>query len=114
MKALLDEGVPKRLARLLGEKGHDVSGFPNAWKGLQNGKLLVRLRTEGFRCLITCDKNLIFQQNSMSVEVAILVLPTQDLFALVGMMDRISDALAACEIGVPVVLDRHGTFRAFG
>ncbi|MCQ0987251.1 DUF5615 family PIN-like protein [Jiella marina] len=92
MKALLDEGVPKRLARLLAERGHDVKPFPNRWKGLKNGKLLSVAKDEGFEALITCDKNLLYQQGDRSLSLAVLVLPDQDVTVLEAMIDVLSDA----------------------
>ena len=57
VKALLDENLAARLAGSLQELGCDVSSFPNAWKGIQNGPLVERLLDESFACLITADKN---------------------------------------------------------
>ncbi|MCB8838440.1 hypothetical protein [Aurantimonas sp. VKM B-3413] len=111
MKALLDEGVPRRLAVLLRAKGSDVSGFPNAWKGLQNGELLRRMQSESVGCLITCDKNLVFQQNFISAGISSLVLPTQDIAALTTISDLIAAALRQVQPGVAVLIGHDGSFE---
>ena len=63
MRAVIDEGVPRRVVGLLRESGCDVSTFPNNWKGLKNGRLLARVEEAGFEILLTCDKNMRFQQD---------------------------------------------------
>jgi hypothetical protein len=75
--ATLDESVPSRLAKALNAEGCRALRFPNAWKGLKNGDLLARLRASGVRCLITCDKNLQYQQSVADSGVALVVLPRQ-------------------------------------
>jgi hypothetical protein len=57
-RILLDEGVPKPLARALRSLGIDATAFPNEWKQLSNGVLLDRVEVERFEILITCDKNM--------------------------------------------------------
>jgi len=79
LRAIVDEGVPRDLVKLLRELGCDVHGFPNSWKGTKNGRLLSLVAEGGFDCLITSDKNLTSQQNVARSGVAVVVLPHQFL-----------------------------------
>ena len=99
MKAIFDEGVPRLLRRPLEQYGCVVEPFPNEWKGLKNGTLLDRLEQSNFDCLITCDKNLQWQQSLGARKVAIVVLPHQKLVEL----ERI-----AAQIAAAVKSARHG------
>jgi len=73
VRVLLDESVPRKLARDL--VGHDVRTVVElGWAGTQNGELLRRAAAEGFRVLVTTDQNLEYQQNLSRVELAVFVL----------------------------------------
>ena len=57
--------------------GHDVStAYECGWSTLKNGELLAAADLEGFKVLVTTDKNLKYQQNLASRSIAILVLGT--------------------------------------
>ena len=72
MKVLLDECVPKRLARLLSE--HDVITTPQAgWAGITNGELLQRA-SKNFDVFVTVDRNLAFQQNPSNLPLPVIVI----------------------------------------
>src|SRR5260370_19644618 len=72
MRLLLDECVVRKLKRDL--VGHDVSTVVEAgYSGLKNGAL-VRAAEGNFDVLITVDRNLPFQQNIGSLQIAVLVL----------------------------------------
>lgn len=72
MKVILDECLPKRLAREL--PGHDVLTVPQmGWSGISNGKLLA-LICGNFEVFVTGDGNLPFQQNLKDLPVAVIVL----------------------------------------
>ena len=72
MKILLDECLPKRLARLLG--GHDVQtvGEMN-WLGLSNGDLLAAADPH-FDVFITVDKNIVHRQGTTGFRMVVVVL----------------------------------------
>ena len=71
MRILLDEDLPRRLARLL--VGHEVSTVQRSgWSGVKNGKLLALAAPE-FDVLVTMDQNLEFQQNMAALPIAVLV-----------------------------------------
>jgi len=62
VRVLLDEQLPRRLAREL--TGHQVrTVHQQGWAGLKNGELLRRAAREGFEVFVTADQNLEFQQN---------------------------------------------------
>lgn len=99
MKIVLDEGVPKPLARALRGLAHNVSPFPTAWKGLRNGQLLEQVEAQGFDRLLTCDKNFRFQQNMSRRGVGLVVLPVQRFEDLVPLLSDIGRALRASRSG---------------
>ncbi len=100
----MDEGVPRRLGPLLRSRGCDVSHFPKDWKGLRNGELLRRMNPAGFRILLTCDKNLTFQQNLKQSKVSVIVLPAQRLSDLEPLAEIIATALRDARPGTVLKL----------
>lgn len=72
MRILLDECVPRRLARDL--VGHDVRTSPAmGWASKRNGELL-RLAEGHFDLFVTVDRNLSFQQDVGKFELGVVVL----------------------------------------
>lgn len=62
MRVLLDEQLPRHLAReLTGQQVRTVQ--EQGWAGLTNGELLKRAADDGFEVFVTADQNLEFQQN---------------------------------------------------
>jgi hypothetical protein len=104
LKAVIDEGVPRDLARILRQHGCDVSAFPNSWKGTKNGQLLAMVRDGGFGALLTCDRNLRHQQTIETTGLALVVLPAQKLSELLHEVPRIARALEAASPGTVDVL----------
>ena len=91
MRVLLDECLPRRLKRDL--VGHDVRTAPEmGWAGKSNGELLAFAAGE-FDVLLTVDRNLSYQQDVSSVDIAVLVLVAR------------SNALEVLRPLVPLVLD---------
>lgn len=73
MKVLLDECTPKRLKRDFSVE-HATSTVAEAgFAGLKNGQL-IRAAADSFDVLITVDRNLIHQQNTQNLPLAIVVL----------------------------------------
>jgi hypothetical protein len=93
LRAVVDEGVPRELVRLLRDRGCDIHSFPKTWKGTKNGRLLQLIEENGFDCLVTTDKNLNYQQNLANVALAVIVLPVQKLEQMESHIDTIADAL---------------------
>ncbi|WP_416186625.1 DUF5615 family PIN-like protein [Fulvimarina uroteuthidis] len=73
-RILLDECVPRLLARSLQELGVDCEPFPEAWKQVSDSALLERTQTEGFALLLTCDKDLPWQQTLSNKPFGLIVL----------------------------------------
>ena len=72
MRILLDESLPRQLARLIPD--HEVRTVKQmGWAGTRNGPLL-RLAAHRFDVLLTADQNLEFQQNLTGLRVAVVVL----------------------------------------
>ncbi len=72
MRILLDESLPRRLAREL--PGHIVSTVTdNGWSGLDNGELL-RAAAGQFDLFLTADQNIEYQQNLRELPMAVVVL----------------------------------------
>jgi predicted nuclease of predicted toxin-antitoxin system len=73
MRVLLDEQLPRHLAREIG--GHDVSTVQQrGWAGLKNGELLRVAADAGVEVLVTADRNLQFQQNLSQSRLGIILL----------------------------------------
>ena len=71
MRILLDESVPGRLGKLL--SGHSaISVQRRGWASIKNGKLIALAAAE-FDVLLTADKGMEYQQNLVTLPVAILV-----------------------------------------
>jgi hypothetical protein len=98
-RVILDEGVPKVLARKLRANGIDAVSFPNDWKQLSDSTLLSNIERQGFQVLVTNDKRMQFQQNMASRNLAVLVLPTNNRIALLEMVSDVIDALQRARPG---------------
>jgi predicted nuclease of predicted toxin-antitoxin system len=71
MRILLDEDLPRKLGNFL--TGHEVTTVARAgWSGIKNGKLLALAATQ-FDVFLTMDGNLEYQQNLVTLPVAVLV-----------------------------------------
>ena len=89
MLVLLDEQLPRHLAREIG--GHNVSTVQQrGWAGLKNGELLRVAADAGFEVLVTADRNLQFQQNLSQSQLGII------FSSLQAMLLRIS--VHSCQI----------------
>lgn len=75
MKVLFDQNVPAKLRRYL--FSHTVTLARDlGWGELKNGALLASAEAQGFDCLVTCDRNLAYQQNLSARKIAIVLLPS--------------------------------------
>ena len=71
MRVLLDENLPRGLARELA--AHEVITVQAAgWAGTKNGELL-RLADTRFDVLLTMDRSLRYQQNLRALRLSILI-----------------------------------------
>ena len=91
MKVLFDVNVPRPLRRHL--PGHQVAtSQERGWAELRNGDLIAAAEGD-FDVLLTADQNLKYQQNLTGRKIAILVLPTNYLPAVLELAPRIRAAL---------------------
>lgn len=100
MRILLDECVPKRLAKLI--PGHDVrTVVQEGWSGKKNGALLSLMSTAGFETLITVDQGIPYQQNpqSISIGVIIMIANSNDIADLLPLIDNLLVALSTIQPG---------------
>ena len=94
MRLLLDESVPSRLRRAL--PTHDVRTVVEmGWSGVKNGQLLA-LAADDFDAFITVDKNLPYQQNLITLPIALVVLDSAsiELPALLALVPNLERELA--------------------
>ena len=93
MRVLLDEQLPRRLAREL--VGHDVrTVHQQRWAGLKNGELLRRAAADGFEVFVTADQNVEFQQNLAQAGLGVVMLVASSN-ALEDLLPLVPDVLAA-------------------
>ena len=103
MRLLLDESLPRRLARHL--TGVDVDTvYDRQWSGLKNGELL-RDAEPDYAVFVTADQNLQYQQNLQGFEIRVVVLAArtnrlQDLLSLVPELLEACGAMAPGEVRV--------------
>ena len=99
MRVLLDECLPRRLKREL--VGHDAKTAPEmGWASKRNGELLA-LAVGQFDVFLTADRNLSYQQDVSSFDIAVVVLVArsnrfEDLRPLAS---RILEVVAVAERG---------------
>jgi Domain of unknown function (DUF5615) len=93
MRVLLDEQLPRRLAREL--VGHNVStAQEQGWAGVKNGELLRLAADRGFEVFLAADQSLPFQQNLARARVGVVVLIAPSI-ALEDLLPLLPRALAA-------------------
>jgi hypothetical protein len=92
MNVLFDECVPRPLRRHL--PGHDCKTVQEmGWRGISNGEMLRRAVGGKFDVPIVSDQNLKYQQNLKQFSIAIIVLPTNDIFEVLALADKVRLAL---------------------
>jgi predicted nuclease of predicted toxin-antitoxin system len=99
MRLLLDECVPKRLARLLAP--HEVQTVQQAgWNGLKNGNLLSRA-AESFEIFVTVDQGIRYQQNLRNHDICVVALAarTNDIRDLEPLVPRLLEAIKSARPG---------------
>jgi len=77
LKVLFDQNVPRALGRHLA--AHQVTRSAEmGWQELKNGDLLKTAEDSGFDLLLTCDRNLEYQQRMTDRKIAIVALSTNN------------------------------------
>ena len=105
MKVVLDECLPKRLAREL--PGHEVTTVPAAgFAGLVNGKLLRRI-AGNYEVFVTIDGNLTAQQNMKGLSFAVIVLRARSnkIEDIRPLIPQILEALSVAKPGHVAVVE---------
>jgi hypothetical protein len=64
------------------------------------------LADAGFQCLVTCDRNLIYQQNILGSGLAVVVLPGQRLEELIERSVDIAEAILSAKPGTSIELPK--------
>ena len=99
MRVLLDEQLPRQLARLLA--GHEVRTVQQAgWAGFKNGELLRQAGEAGYEVFLSADQNLAFQQNLRQSGLCVVVLEAASN-ALEDLQPLVPAILAAIRKGKP-------------
>ena len=97
-RALLDHCVPRRVCQALTDC-EVATAFQQGWSELNNGDLLRAAEAGGFDVLVTADKNVQHQQNLQHRRIAIVVLPTNGLQALLPLFPAIAEAVNRAAAG---------------
>jgi hypothetical protein len=95
MKIIIDECVPSIVKRGLPDR-RIVSVQDMGWAGVKNGELL-KLVTQEFDVFITSDKKLRHQQNLASLELAVILLPSNQVPVVRGLLPRIDEVLGSIQ-----------------
>ncbi len=112
MRILLDENTPIGVRRILAS--HDVRRAAQmGWAGLSNSNLLDAAENAGFEVLVTCDQNLVFQQNLAGRNIAVVVLSTNRWAAIRAQPQSVQRAVANASPGT-FTLARFGRPRRSG
>ena len=73
MRVLLDENIPHRFRRLLGD--HQVFTVSYmGWVQKKNGELLAAMKSERLEVLVTHDRALASQQNLQAAGIAVVII----------------------------------------
>jgi hypothetical protein len=68
------------------------------WRGIKNGALLDLIAGQ-FQVLITTDKNLPSKQNLIKRQISLVILPTNDIPTVIGLLSEIERAIAEISPG---------------
>ena len=100
MRALLDEPLPRQLARAVPD--HGVTTVPRlGWTGLRTGLLLGRMVEDGIDVLVTADHNAEHHQNlaRFAVGLVVFVSPSNSPDDVVPLGPRIAEAVSMVQPG---------------
>jgi len=98
MKLLLDEQMPRKIAKHFDESVTVDHVQLVGWSGIKNGELLKLAASEGYEALISADKNMSYQQNEKQLPLSVVVLEVvrlriEDLVPLLTeAMEQLSEA----------------------
>jgi predicted nuclease of predicted toxin-antitoxin system len=104
-RLLLDENLPRQLARQF-SSGFEVTSVPDlGWQSKTNGELLSAMQDAGLEYLITADRNLRHQQNLDKYKIQVVILDTFDtrLKYLDGSVNVIEAAILESDSAAKVI-----------
>lgn len=91
MKIIIDECVPSIVKRKL--PSHNIVTVQEmGWAGIKNGQLLGLVAVD-FDVFITSDKNLRHQQNLASFDLAVIMLPSNQVPVVEALLPQIDEAI---------------------
>ena len=97
MKIIIDECVPHIVKKKL--PAFNIRTVQEAgWAGIKNGELL-RLVEGAFDVFISSDKNLQYQQNLTGRNLAIIILPSNQVPVVENLLPRLEATLANIKSG---------------
>jgi hypothetical protein len=106
--AVVDEVVPIDFTTLFRNEDVHVAGFPEEWKSVPDGGIIRVAIAADYDWLITCDKQMPYQQNLSGKSLAVTVLPTPQILKLEQIRPALLDALRKPTPGCFVILDDEG------
>ena len=107
-RVLLDESMPRQLARHLAASGISTTPYPNDWKQTKNGDLLTLAEQVGYNVLVTSDSNIYAQQNLRGRSISIVVLPTNLRRYVMARAADVADTILRIEAAQYVVIEPNG------
>ena len=98
MRVLLDENVPRKLARAFAPSYDVTTVQQHGWSGVLNGELLRRADAE-FEAFVTLDRGIEYQQDLTDLSIRIVIVRTfsnklDDLLPLVPSIQAALERLA--------------------
>ena len=97
VRILLDQNAPLGLRQALTEY-EVIPARGMGWATMENGMLIRAAEAAGFAILITCDRNIRYQQNLAGRQIA-LIEPTTSVWPVIR--DHLPDVLAAIAAATP-------------
>lgn len=100
MRLLLDENLPRRLARLLAPEVEVTTVKQRGWDGKKNGELLALAQDE-FDAFLTMDRGIEHQQNVEDLDLAIVLVraKSNDIGDIAPLMGEAKEALSSARPG---------------
>jgi hypothetical protein len=97
MRVIFDTCVPRPLRKHL--PGHEISTAQEmGWDRLRNGDL-IQAAEVSFDVLVTSDQNVKYQQNLAGRKLALIVLPTNYLPAVMKLAPKVAQVLGGIRAG---------------
>ncbi len=98
MKLLLDEQMPRQIARYFPAEHEVHTVQQQGWSGIKNGELLTLAAQHGYDALISADKNMEYQQNArVGVSVVVLHVPRLRIETLIPLIPKTLERLTSLE-----------------